>query len=272
HSNPSAFNVYAHVRQCVLERRRHLGPQGTGSKLCGQSALDSESDEEEEEMQEPPAKLPKIVSMGLCGVFELIRETCASQPALCARSLHALLNMLQGLLPEELQSEPSDVLGEYLTLMLSSNPSSTPGSGHSLGSLACACLFSLVVAWGDTGKILKAISAILTHNGSFCSQHIMVPAILVSLQRSVQAALVGRAQIQDWFGAGVQRRALFQRWQLREVIVEADCPCLLQSDGTHLYFLTRRGLYRVGSGYGGTVRVRMHRRHWFSGCLSVSVC
>ena len=61
HSNPSAFNVYAHVRQCVLERRRHLGPQSTGSKLCGQSALDSESDEEEEEMQEPPAKLPKVL-------------------------------------------------------------------------------------------------------------------------------------------------------------------------------------------------------------------
>lgn len=47
-------------------------------------------------------------------------------------------------------------------------------TGQAITALSCACLFSLVVAWGDTGKILQAVSAILTNNGSHACQTIQV--------------------------------------------------------------------------------------------------
>ncbi|KAF3825748.1 hypothetical protein GH733_006575, partial [Mirounga leonina] len=76
------------------------------------SVQSGESDsDEEEESKEPPIKLPKIIEVGLCEVFELIKETRFSHPSLCLRSLQALLNVLQGQQPEGLQSEPPEVLG-----------------------------------------------------------------------------------------------------------------------------------------------------------------
>lgn len=51
-------------------------------------------------------------------------------------------------------------------------------TGQALTALSCACLFSLVVAWGDTGKTLQAVSAILTNNGSHACQTIQVRATL----------------------------------------------------------------------------------------------
>ena len=54
----------------------------------------------------------QIVGIGLCGVFELIKETRVSHPVLCARALQALLDMLQGQQPEGLKTEPTEVIGE----------------------------------------------------------------------------------------------------------------------------------------------------------------
>ena len=82
-----------------------------------------------------------------------------------------------------------------------------------------------------------------------------VPTILNALQRSVQAVLVGKIQIQDWFGNGIKRAALMSKWVLKEVTVNEDERCLLQTDGSFLYLLCKDGLYKVGSGYSGTVRV-----------------
>lgn len=83
-----------------------------------------------------------------------------------------------------------------------------------------------------------------------------VPTILNALQRSVQAVLVGKIQIQDWFGNGIKRAALMNKWVLKEVTIDEDERCLLQTDGSFLYLLCKDGLYKVGSGYSGTVRVR----------------
>ncbi|XP_064413761.1 E3 ubiquitin-protein ligase MYCBP2 isoform X3 [Latimeria chalumnae] len=165
--------------------------------------------------------------------------------------------MLQGQQPEGLQSEPTDVLESLFQLLLETTIRSTglnDSMAQSLTALSCACLFSLVVAWGDTGKTLQAISAILTNNGSHACQTIQVPTILNSLQRSVQAVLVGKIQIQDWFNNGIKKASLMHKWALKEVTVDEDEHCLLQSDGSFLYLLCRNGLYRVGSGYSGTVR------------------
>jgi len=53
----------------------------------------------------------QMVSVGLCGVFELLRETQASQPVLCHRALLALFSILQAQSPEGLRSEPADIVG-----------------------------------------------------------------------------------------------------------------------------------------------------------------
>ncbi|KAM3837237.1 E3 ubiquitin-protein ligase MYCBP2 [Vipera latastei] len=255
HSNPSAFNVYCNVRHCVLEWQKKESSVASASKNTVQSG-DSDSDEEEE-AKEPPVKLPKIIEVGLCEVFELIKETRFSHPSLCLRSLQALLNVLQGQQPEGLQSEPPEVLESLFQLLLeitvrSSGMNDSPG--QSLTALSCACLFSLVAAWGETGRTLQAISAILTNNGSHACQTIQVPAILNSLQRSVQAVLVGKIQIQDWFSSGIKRAALMHKWSLKDISVDEDDPTLLQSDGYFLYLLCKDGLYKIGSGYSGTVR------------------
>ncbi|XP_030799580.1 E3 ubiquitin-protein ligase MYCBP2 isoform X16 [Camarhynchus parvulus] len=255
HSNPSAFNVYCNVRHCVLEWQKKEASVSLASKNSVQSG-DSDSDEEEEP-KEPPIKLPKIIEVGLCEVFELIKETRFSHPSLCLRSLQALLNVLQGQQPEGLQSEPPEVLESLFQLLLEITVRSTgmnDSTGQSLTALSCACLFSLVAAWGETGRTLQAISAILTNNGSHACQTIQVPTILNSLQRSVQAVLVGKIQIQDWFSNGIKKAALMHKWSLKEISVDEDDQCLLQSDGFFLYLLCKDGLYKIGSGYSGTVR------------------
>ncbi|XP_030198582.1 E3 ubiquitin-protein ligase MYCBP2 isoform X5 [Gadus morhua] len=255
HSNPSAFNVYCNVRHCVLEWQQREASLALASRSSVQSG-DSDS-EEEEEYREPPVKLPKIIGIGLCGVFELIKETRFSHPSLCLRSLQALLDMLQGQQPEGFQTEPPDVLESLFQLLLETTVRSTgpnDPTGQALTALSCACLFSLVVAWGDTGRILQAVSAILTNNGSHACQTIQVPTILNALQRSIQAVLVGKIQIQDWFGNGIKRAALMNKWVLKEVAIDEDEHCLLQTDGSFLYLLCKDGLYKVGSGYSGTVR------------------
>ncbi|XP_056610662.1 E3 ubiquitin-protein ligase MYCBP2 isoform X7 [Triplophysa dalaica] len=282
HSNPSAFNVYCNVRHCVLDWQQKETTLALASRNSVQSG-DSDS-EEEEEYREPAVKLPKIIGIGLCGVFELIKETRFSHPSLCLRSLQALLDMLQGQQPESFQTEPPDVLESLFHLLLETTVRSTgmnDPTGQSLTALSCACLFSLVVAWGDTGKTLQAVSAILTNNGSHACQTIQVPMILNALQRSVQAVLVGKIQIQDWFGNGIKRAALMNKWVLKEVNIDEDEHCLLQTDGSFLYLLCKDGLYKVGSGYSGTVRGhvynstsrirnRKEKRSWLGfaqGCL-----
>ncbi|MEJ1280583.1 MYC binding protein 2 E3 ubiquitin protein ligase [Cricetulus griseus] len=256
HSNPSAFNIYCNVRHCVLEWQKKETSLAAASKNSVQSG-ESDSDEEEES-KEPPIKLPKIIEVGLCEVFELIKETRFSHPSLCLRSLQALLNVLQGQQPEGLQSEPPEVLESLFQLLLEITVRSTgmnDSTGQSLTALSCACLFSLVASWGETGRTLQAISAILTNNGSHACQTIQVPMILSSLQRSVQAVLVGKTQIQDWFSNGIKKAALMHRWPLKEVSVDEDDHCLLQNDGFFLYLLCKDGLYKIGSGYSGTVRI-----------------
>ena len=43
-----------------------------------------------------------------------MRESRTIEPALCTKTLSALLDVLQGQLPEGLKSEPDDVIGNVL--------------------------------------------------------------------------------------------------------------------------------------------------------------
>ena len=45
---------------------------------------------------------------------------------------------------------------------------------ESLTALACSCLLSLVVARGDTGKMLSAVASLLMSSPALASQHIRV--------------------------------------------------------------------------------------------------
>lgn len=48
-------------------------------------------------------------------MFELVRETREHYPELCIKAMKALLDMLQGQLPESMKHEPADIVGEYNT-------------------------------------------------------------------------------------------------------------------------------------------------------------
>lgn len=108
--------------------------------------------------------------------------------------------------------------------------------------------------------ILESGSPALFQHLLCLPQSHQVPTILNALQRSVQAVLVGKIQIQDWFGNGIKRAALMNKWVLKEVAIDEDERCLLQTDGSFLYLLCKDGLYKVGSGYSGTVRVCITER------------
>lgn len=136
-----------------------------------------------------------------------MRESRAIEPALCTKALSALLDVLQGQLPEGLKSEPDDVIGNIqkstntnlslhselhiklhikffftdplfdllLDLATSHGPESAAANdGSHLTAVACACLLSLVVVRGDTGRLLAAIAALLMCPRALAVQNIQV--------------------------------------------------------------------------------------------------
>lgn len=82
-------------------------------------------------------------------------------------------------------------------------------------------------------------------------------AVLISLQRSVQGVLLGRLSRPDWFTHGVPVNSKIQTFQARITIDVQNAPLAVKSmasDGQFLYLFTNRGLFKIGSGYGGTVK------------------
>ncbi|XP_052792731.1 E3 ubiquitin-protein ligase MYCBP2-like isoform X2 [Mya arenaria] len=260
HANPSTFNVYALVRQALLEKCMK-----EATKVYQKTTLslsDSETEEEgEDKSKDAGIRIPKIVGLGLCGVFELVRETRENYPELCVKAMRALLDMLQGQQPESMKYEPANVVDGLFQLLMEIATNSGPDfvhEGQSLTSLACSALLSLVIALGDTGKLLTAVSALLMSTGSMASQHIKVPGILTSLQKSVQAVLQGRTQLPDWFTHGVKDKALLFSFKMEDIppvsSPESQGIAAVTSDGRFLYIHNKQGLFRIGSGYGGSLK------------------
>ncbi|WAQ99892.1 MYCB2-like protein [Mya arenaria] len=243
HANPSTFNVYALVRQALLEKCMK-----EATKVYQKTTLslsDSETEEEgEDKSKDAGIRIPKIVGLGLCGVFELVRETRENYPELCVKAMRALLDMLQGQQPESMKYEPANVVDGLFQLLMEIATNSGPDfvhEGQSLTSLACSALLSLVIALGDTGKLLTA-----------------VPGILTSLQKSVQAVLQGRTQLPDWFTHGVKDKALLFSFKMEDIppvsSPESQGIAAVTSDGRFLYIHNKQGLFRIGSGYGGSLK------------------
>ncbi|XP_074650729.1 E3 ubiquitin-protein ligase MYCBP2-like [Tubulanus polymorphus] len=268
HENPSAFSVYASIKQLVLEQQTKETRQ-TFVVAHSAQISDGDSDEDEEKTKDPQITIPKIVGLGLCGVFELIKETRITQPSLCTRALQALLDMLQGQAPEGLKTEPGEVIDSLFLLLMEltskSNPEQNCQSSYSLSAVACACLISLVVGRGDTGKLLSAIGAMLMSSAKLASQDIRVPSILTSLQKSVQSALLGTTIHPDWFNNGIPDKArtevipiilpkVAKPVQMKKVSPEVVLHSAIASDGKYLYIHHKDKLLKVGSGYSSTIK------------------
>ena len=288
--NPSPFAVFAAIRATCLENRQR---QATLLQLQSNAAW---KEAEEADLNDPnssdndqlsgiggklkSSQLPKIVGIGLQGVFEIIRESRASYPSVCRRALASLLNILQGLQPEELACEPSNITDptfEMLLELASSDPTikayhkssscddqesrSDCDDGQNIRALAGACLLSFAVAHGDPSKILPAISALL-----MCSlrgqENLIMPAILVGLQRSVVSVMLGKTDHPDFMTHGIHAESCSDAFpitfypKLSHSNISNDDPIVhaMASDGTYLYLQTSNGLFKVGSGYNGTIK------------------
>lgn len=182
--NASHFAMFASIRITVLDRwirhANHEYLQSSGSTpLLDPSEGDSETEDNTQSSTYVPLKVSKIVGLGLRSVFELIKESRNSHPKLCTKALMALLDVLQGQQPEGLKCEPSDVIDPLFDLLLDlatlHGPESTyPNDGSHLTAIACACLLSLVVVRGDTGKYLAATAALLMCPRALAQQNIQV--------------------------------------------------------------------------------------------------
>ncbi|XP_071483934.1 E3 ubiquitin-protein ligase MYCBP2-like [Diadema antillarum] len=253
--NASAFSIYAAVRQCILERETReraiiLSRASDGRTEDG----NGDGDAEKEDKVIP---LSKMVGLGLRSVFELIRQTRASHPAFCVKALGALLDILQGQTPEGLSREPDDILGALFELLMDLATTSAEEDEHSLATLSSACLLSLMVAMGNTGKLLTGISALLMIAGQRPLKSLEVPAIIVALQRSVHALLVGKTVFPNWLTLGVPSQSLIDTWTIHGLSVEASNPTgfsAIASDGRYLYIHGDKGLMKIGSGYSGTIK------------------
>uniref|UniRef100_A0AAR5Q5P7 PHR domain-containing protein n=1 Tax=Dendroctonus ponderosae TaxID=77166 RepID=A0AAR5Q5P7_DENPD len=265
--NASTFAVFASVRLAVLDRwmrtttQEHL-QSSCSFPLVDQSEFESDTEDNTQSSTYLPMKVSKVVGLGLKSVFELIKESRASHPGLCTRALLALLDVLQGQSPEGLKSEPSDITGPLFDLLLdlatSHGPeSSVPNDGTHLTAVACACLLSLVVVKGDTGKYLSAAAALLMCPRALSVQNIQMPVVLSSLQRSIHAVLLGKMIRPDWLTHGVPTTSKIDSFLITtsaDLHNLAIAPRSLAFDGQYLYLFSSRGLFKIGSGYGGTVK------------------
>ncbi|PNF26995.1 hypothetical protein B7P43_G12699 [Cryptotermes secundus] len=275
-SNASGFAVFASVRLAVLERwmkqacQIYLSSSSSSPPLDGSSEIDSDSEENTDKTREiPPLRVPKIVGVGLRSVFELIRESRSSHPLLCTKALAALLDVVQGQQPEGLKSEPTEVIDPLFDLLLDLATSHGPESaaandGSHLTAVACACLLSLVVVRGDTGKLLSATAALLMCPRALASQNIHMPAVLTALQRSVHGVLLGKVVRPDWFTHGMPKNSRIDTFHVKmsgDMHTASLSAKSLASDGQFLYLYTSRGLFKIGSGYGGTIKghVYLHK-------------
>ncbi|GIX98131.1 hypothetical protein CEXT_91021 [Caerostris extrusa] len=169
--------------------------------------------------------------------------------------------MLQGQQPEGLKGEPPEVIDSLFDLLLEISSSSSlmdqAQSSFSLNltSYACACLLSLVVARGDTGKLLSAASAMLMSSQSLASEEIPTPGIMASLQRSVHAVLLGKTMGPDWLTHGFPSSALCNCFSVQIPKNKYRQGSPITSDGKYLYILSGGSIYKVGSGFGGTIKI-----------------
>ncbi|XP_048488841.1 E3 ubiquitin-protein ligase MYCBP2 [Plutella xylostella] len=266
-ANPSQFAVYATVRRTVLTRW----------KLLNSLTIDysDDSDNDDHCNQTVIAKLPKITGVGLKTVFALISQARFTDADFCEHALRALLDVLQGHAPEELNQEPSEIISTLHAMLVEvasgSGPSGKIDAPTNLTALSSSCLIALSVARGEAELILNAIASLIMSHTSLSNQSVQIPANLLTLQRSVQSYILGTPSRNLWLNFGVPNQSLVTSFPVdlpaqltsghSDLIVRS-----LASDGCFLYVYTSKGLLKIGSGYGSSIRqhVYLYKPDFFS--------
>ncbi|XP_050560251.1 E3 ubiquitin-protein ligase MYCBP2 isoform X7 [Spodoptera frugiperda] len=263
--NPSQFAVYANVRKSILARWRHL--HGTVNEL---------SDDSDTEDATPPQtnKIPKITGIGLRSVFSLIAQARFTNAQFCEQALIALLDVLQGHAPEELAQEPTDIILNLHSMLVEvasgSGPNGKVELPTTLTALSSSCLIALSVARGEAELILSAVASLIMSPSVLSEQDLQIPSNLITLQRSVQSVILGSPSRNLWLNYGVPHQCLVNSFPVDlpaqltgsgELVVRS-----LVSDGCFLYVYTSKGLLKIGSGYGSSIRqhVYMHKPDFFA--------
>lgn len=274
-ANPSSFATYAHVRSVVLQDAARQA-QAIYFESSQFNFSDSDSDDDvSDSTKDAILAIPKMVGVGLVSVYELISGSVSAYPALCIRALEALLDILQGQQPEALRNEPAHVIESLFQLLLRLSTCGGSNAGDMLSwptaspltGVACACLLALVVARGDSAMFLRAVTDILITSRHLATQTIQVPVILTYLQRSVHAVLLGKLSRPDWFSIGVPTTACIDSFPVKMMTDggSGDSSTALTCDGHYLYLHNSHGMFKVGTGFGGTRKghVYLHRPDCF---------
>jgi E3 ubiquitin-protein ligase MYCBP2 len=127
--------------------------------------------------------------------------------------------------------------------------------GFHIRALACACLLSFTVALADTGKLLRAASAMLMSPKG--SERIAMPQILVNLQRSVVSVMLAKTEHPDWMSRGVLRTSNLDTFPVQFKAAPGTVHSLA-CDGGFVYLQTDEGMFKIGSGYGGTIKGKVY--------------
>ncbi|XP_061382096.1 E3 ubiquitin-protein ligase MYCBP2 isoform X5 [Danaus plexippus] len=256
-ANPSQFTVYATVRRTVLARCRQL-----------QAAAADCSDDSDDDgaLSISITKVPKVTGIGLRTVFSLISQARFTDPNLCEQSLRALLDVLQGHAPEDLAHEQHEIMLNLHTMLIEVSTTGVGGrieTPSTLTALSSSCLIALAVARGEAELVLSAVTSLVMASPSLTEQYIHIPTNLTILQRSVHSAILGPPSRNLWLNFGVPHKSLVTSFPVDlppqltgtgELVVRS-----LVSDGCYLYVFTSKGLLKIGSGYGSSIRQHVYQ-------------
>ncbi|XP_067640218.1 E3 ubiquitin-protein ligase highwire isoform X3 [Eurosta solidaginis] len=252
----------------------NVGIAGGAEKRSRQDSANSDADSGEsddgEEKEFTMVRLPLIVGAGLRSLFELIADARHIQPMLCTKALRALLDVIQGQQPESFKLEPEDLINPLYDLLLDLTTmpaalATTATIEANWSAMACAALIGLCIARGDTGKILKAIAAMLMSPKQLTTQIIQLPAVLSTLQNTVMSAALNKPTRPDFHTNGVPLNSLVDEFNLKSSI--AACGSIytqpaMASDGSYLYLLLGSTLLKVGTGFSGSYKGHIYAQNY----------
>ncbi|XP_030378381.1 E3 ubiquitin-protein ligase highwire [Scaptodrosophila lebanonensis] len=228
---------------------------------------DADSDTEEPTEREPVyATVPLIVGAGLRSLFELIADARHIQPLLCTKALKALLDVIQGQQPESFKLEPEELINPLYDLLLdlATMPaalSSSTGAEANWSAMACSALLGLCIARGDTGKMLKAIAAMLMSPKQLSAQIIQLPAVLAALQNTVVSAALNKPTRPDFHSHGVPQNSLIDEFPLQLGTVAPLMQPAMACDGVFVYLLHGGALLKIGTGFGGSYKGHIYAQN-----------
>lgn len=84
-----------------------------------------------------------------------------------------------------------------------------------------------------------------------------MPAVLSFLQRCIHGVLLGKVTRPDWITHGVPMQSKIDSFVVKLPNEFQNVTLKLKSlacDGQYLYLFTSKGLLKIGSGYGGTIK------------------